>query len=72
MSQGRLLQEFFSDKQLLDILKQVEKMIKQDQQYYALAAEHIFHYRDMKLVTFAVGSNDPFTYSGISCICTRL
>ena len=54
LSQSRLPQEFFSDKQLLDILKQVEKMIKQDQQHYALAVEHISHYRDMKLVTFAV------------------
>ena len=60
LSQGRLLQEFFSDKQLLDILKQVEKMIKQDQQHYALAMEHISHYRDMKLVTFAV---DQMTHS---------
>ena len=60
LSQGRLPQEFFSDKQLLDILKQVEKMIKKDQQHYALAAEHISHYRDMKLVTFAV---DQLTHS---------
>ena len=60
LSQGRLPQEFFSDKQLLDILKQVEKMIKQDQQHYALAAEHISHYRDMKLVTFAM---DQMTHS---------
>ena len=60
LSQGRLPQEFFSDKQLLDILKQVEKMIKQDQQHYALAVEHISHYRDMKLVTFAV---DQMTHS---------
>ena len=28
LSQGRLPQDFFSDKQLLDILRQVEKMIK--------------------------------------------
>ena len=40
LSQGRLPQEFFSDKHLLDILKQVEKMIKQDQQHYALATKH--------------------------------
>ena len=33
LSQGRLPQEFFSDKQLLNILKQVEKMIKKDQQH---------------------------------------
>ena len=60
MSQGRLPQEFFSDEQLLGILKQVEKMIKKDQQYYTLATEHISHYRDMKLVTFAV---DQLTHS---------
>ena len=54
LSQGRLPQEFFSDSQLKDILSEVQKMVQKGHPNYALAAEHISHYRDMKLVTFAV------------------
>ena len=54
LSQGRLLQEFFSDSQLMEILNEVQRMVQKGHLNYALAAEHISHYRDMKLVTFAV------------------
>ena len=54
LSQGRLPQEFFSDSRLKQILHEVQDMVKKGHPNYALAAEHISHYRDMKLVTFAV------------------
>ena len=54
LSQGRLPQEFFSDSRLKDILSEVQKMVQKGHLNYTLAAEHISHYRDMKLVTFAV------------------
>ena len=54
LSQGRLPQEFFSDSRLKGILSEVQKMVQKGHPNYALAAEHISHYRDMKLVTFAV------------------
>ena len=54
LSQGRLPQEFFSDSRLKQILHEVQNMVKKGHPNYALAAEHISHYRDMKLVTFAV------------------
>ena len=54
LSQGRLPQEFFSDSRLKDILNEVQKMVQKGHLNYTLAAEHISHYRDMKLVTFAV------------------
>ena len=54
LSQGRLPQEFFSDSRLKEILNEVQKMVQKGHPNYALAAEHISHYRDMKLVTFAV------------------
>ena len=54
LSQGRLPQAFFSDSQLKEILNEVQMMVKKGHPNYALAAEHISHYRDMKLVTFAV------------------
>ena len=54
LSQGRLPQEFFSDSRLMEILSEVQKMVQKGHPNYALAAEHISHYRDMKLVTFAV------------------
>ena len=52
--QGRLPKEFFPDHRLCDILKEVQTMVSKDHPDYTLAAEHISHYRDMKLVTFAV------------------
>ena len=54
LSQGRLPQEFFSDSQLKKILSEVQEMVQKGHPNYALAVEHISHYRDMKLVTFAV------------------
>ena len=54
LSQGRLPQDFFSDSQLKEVLSEVQKMVQKHHPNYALAAEHISHYRDMKLVTFAV------------------
>ena len=54
LSQGRLPQEFFSDSRLKGILSEVQKMVQKGHPNYALAAEHISHYRDMKLVTFTV------------------
>ena len=54
LSQGRLPQEFFSDSRLKGILSEVQKMVQKGHPNYTLAAEHISHYRDMKLVTFAV------------------
>ena len=53
LSQGRLPQAFFSDSRLKDILSEVQKMVQKGHLNYAVAAEHISHYRDMKLVTFA-------------------
>ena len=52
-SQGRLPQ-FFSDSRLKEILSEVQKMVQKGHPNYTLAAEHISHYRDMKLVTFSV------------------
>ena len=54
LSQGRLPQEFFSDSRLMEILSEVQMMVQKGHLNYALAVEHISHYRDMKLVTFAV------------------
>ena len=54
LSQGRLPQKCFSDSRLKEILSKVHKMVWKGHPNYALAAEHISHYRDMKLVTFAV------------------
>ena len=54
LSQGRLPQEFFSDSRLQSIISEVETMVHKEHSNYALAAEHVSHYRDMKLVTFAV------------------
>ena len=54
LSQGRLPQEFFSDSRLKGILSEVQQMVQKGHPNYALAAEHISHYRDMKLATFAV------------------
>ena len=54
LSQGRLPQEFFSDSRLKGILSEVQKMVQNGHLNYAAAAVHISHYRDMKLVTFAV------------------
>ena len=54
LSQGRLPQEFFSDSRLKQILSEVQDIVQKGHPNYALAVVHISHYRDMKLVTFAV------------------
>ena len=54
LSQGRLPQEFFSDSRLWSIISKVETMVHKEHPNYALAVEHVSHYRDMKLVAFAV------------------
>ena len=36
------------------MLTEVENMVKKHYQDYELAADHLSHYRDVKLVTFAV------------------
>ena len=54
LSQGRLPKEFFSDSRLKQILCEVQEMVQKGHPNYVLAAEHISHYRDMKLVTLAV------------------
>ena len=54
LGQGRLPQELFLDHRLKAILKEVQAMVKKQYPDYTLAAYHISHYMDMKLVTFAV------------------
>ena len=44
LSQGRLPQKFFSDSQLMEILSEVQTMVKKGHPNYTLAAEHIPHY----------------------------
>ena len=60
LSQRRLPRSLFPDQRLKDILAQVDKMVKMSYPDYELAASHIFHYRDMELVTFSV---DRITHS---------
>ncbi len=54
LGQGRLPQELFPEDRLKSILKEVSTMVKKQFPDYELAADHISHYHDMKLVTFAV------------------
>ena len=54
MGQGRLPQESFPDQRLKALLKEAQMMVKKQYPDYILAMDHISHYRDMKLVTFAV------------------
>ena len=54
MTQGRLPRALISDNQLREILGKVDAMVKRSYPDYVLAATHISHYRDMKMVTFAV------------------
>ena len=53
-TQGRLPRALISDNQLREILGKVDAMVKRNYPDYVLAAKHISHYRDMKMVTFAV------------------
>ena len=54
VTQGRLPRALISDNQLRDILGKVDAMVKRNYPDYVLAAKHISHYRDMKMLTFAV------------------
>ena len=54
VTQGRLPRALIFDNQLREILGKVDAMVKRNYPDYVLAAKHISHYRDMKMVTFAV------------------
>ena len=54
LGQGRLPRELVSDVRLRAMLKEVKSMIRKQFPDYVLADDSILHYRDMKLVTFAV------------------
>ena len=54
VTQSRLPRALISDNQLREILGKVDAMVKRNYPDYVLAATHISHYRDMKMVTFAV------------------
>ena len=54
VTQSRLPRSLISDNQLREILGKVDAMVKRNYPDYVLAAKHIFHYRDMKMVTFSV------------------
>ena len=54
VTQGRLPRALISDNQLRQILGKVDAMVKRNYPDYVLAATHISHYVDMKMVTFAV------------------
>ena len=54
VTQGRLPRALMFDNQLREILGKVDAMVKKNYPDYVLAATHISHYRDMKMVTFAV------------------
>ena len=54
LTQGRLPRSLISDNQLREILGKVDAMVKRNYPDYVLAAKHISHYRDMKMVTFSV------------------
>ena len=54
VTQGILPRALISDNQLREILGKVDAVVKRNYPDYVLAATHISHYRDMKMVTFAV------------------
>ena len=54
LSQRRLPRSLVPDQRLKSFLTEVDKMVKKNYPDYELAANHIFHYRDMVLVTFTV------------------
>ena len=54
VTQGKFPRALISDNQLREILGKVAAMVKRNYPDYVLAATHISHYRDMKMVTFAV------------------
>ena len=54
VTQDRLPRVLISDNQLREILGKVDAIVKRNYPDYVLAAKHISHYRDMKMVTFSV------------------
>ena len=54
LNQQRLPRGLFSNDQLRQILSEVEILVKKQYPDYELAATHISHYCDMKMVTFVV------------------
>ena len=54
VTQGRLPRALISNNQFREILGKVDAMVKRNYPDYVLAAKHISHYRDMKMVTFSV------------------
>ena len=54
VTQGRLPRALISDNHLREILGKVDAMVQRNYPDYVLAATHNSHYRDMKMVTFAV------------------
>ena len=54
VTQGRLPRALISDNQLRENLGKVDAMVKRNYPDYVLAVKHISHYRDMKMVAFAV------------------
>ena len=54
VTQDRLPKALISDNQLREILGKVDAMVKRNYPDCVLAATHISHYRDMKMITFAV------------------
>ena len=54
VTQSKLPRVLISDNQLGEILGKVDAMVKRNYPDYVLAATHISHYRDMKMVTFAI------------------
>ena len=54
LNQWRLPRRLFSDDHLRQILSDVEIMVKKQYPDYKLAVTRISHYRDMKMVPFAV------------------
>ena len=54
VTQGRLPRSLISDNQLREILGKVDAMVKRNYPDYVLAAKHISHYRDIKMITFSV------------------
>ena len=54
VTQGRLPRALISDNHLREILRKVDAMVKRSYPDYVLAATHISHYRDIKMVTFAI------------------
>ena len=54
VTQGRLPRALISDNQLREILGKVDAMVKRNYPDYVLEVKHISHYRDVKMITFAV------------------